>query len=80
MDLLDQLALASDAEQLALLGGAFWLLALIAGLMEWRRGKGRSVERIERVGCMPWMAIFVMSAVIGGGCLAVSLPAVLGRL
>ncbi len=80
MDLFNQLALASDAVQLALLGAGFWLVAGIAGIMEWRRGKDRPVERIERVGWVPWMAIFIMSAVIGGGMLAISLPAVIGSL
>ncbi|MEE4155104.1 MAG: hypothetical protein V2I27_13165 [Erythrobacter sp.] len=80
MGLLDQLALASDAVQLALAGAGFWLVAVFAGIMEWRRGRSRSVERLERVGWVPWLAIFIMSAVIGGGMLALSLPAVLGSL
>lgn len=80
MGFFSELALASDAVQLALLGGGFWGLATIAGFMEWRRGKSRSVERIEQVGWVPWLAIFIMSAVIGGGMLAMSLPAVIGSL
>ncbi len=78
--LLTQLALSSDAERLAVAGAAFWLIAAICGLMEWRRGRTRSVERLERVGWMPWTGIFLMCATIGGGFLVLSLPVVLGNL
>ncbi|MEO1488027.1 MAG: hypothetical protein AAFR88_01145 [Pseudomonadota bacterium] len=80
MDILTKFALASDAVQLAVTGAAFWLLAALAGVMEWRRGRSRSVERLEKVGWVPWLPIFMMSAMIGGGCLAMSLPVVLGNL
>jgi len=79
MDLLTQWALSSDAKRLAVTGGAFWLIACFAALMEWRRGRNRTPERLERVGWMPWTAIFIMCAMIGGGCLAMSLPVVLAK-
>ncbi len=72
--------LASDAERVAVTGAAFWLVAAMCALMEWRRGRNRSVERLERVGWVPWTGIFLMCAMIGGGCLAMSLPVVLGSL
>jgi len=80
MDILTKLALASDAVQLAVAGGGFWLLAGFCALMEWRRNKTRDVARLERVGFMPWTTLFVAFAIIGGGCLAMSLPVVIGGL
>lgn len=80
MDVLTQLALSSDATQLAVVGAAFWVLAVFAALMEWRGKKVRDYAQLERVGWMPWTAIFIMCAMIGGGCLAMSLPVVLGSL
>ncbi|MEL7188794.1 MAG: hypothetical protein AAGK17_04515 [Pseudomonadota bacterium] len=80
MDVFTQLALSSDAVQLAAIGGAFWLAAGLAALMEWRRKRFRDYAQLERVGWVPWTPIFLMCAVIGGGCLAMSLPVVLGSL
>ena len=53
---------------------AFVVVALIAMVAERLRGKR---ARIDRVGCMPWMTIFLFAAVIGGGLLATALPALL---
>lgn len=75
-----QFSLLSDAAQLAVTGGAFWVLAAFCGLMERRRNKGRDLARLERVGFMPWTTLFVLCAIIGGGMLAMSLPVVLGNL
>ena len=80
MDILTTLALSSDAAQLAVIGAVFWALAAFAALMEWRRKKTRDYAQLERVGWVPWTAIFIMCAMIGGGCLAMSLPVVLGNL
>lgn len=74
------LALLSDAQQMALVGGGFWIAAALSGVMEWRRKKLRDYARLERVGWVPWTAIFIACAMIGGGCLAMSLPVVLGNL
>ncbi|MDY7097611.1 MAG: hypothetical protein SXU28_05690 [Pseudomonadota bacterium] len=79
-DLATQFALSSDAVQLAIVGGLFWLFAGLCALMEWRRGRNRSVERLEKVGWVPWTALFLSCAMIGGGLLAMSLPVVLGGL
>ena len=35
--------LASDGTRLTVMGAACWIMAAVAGLMEWRRGRGRSV-------------------------------------
>ena len=68
------LIFASDAEILALWGAGFLLLAAIASLMERRRMKR---ARINRVGWVPWTGLFLGCAVIGGGLLALALPAVI---
>jgi len=80
MELLTQLAFASDAALLALAGLLCWVFAGVCLVMERRRGSRRSVERLEKVGWVPWTNLFVASAIIGGGCLATSLPVVLGNL
>ena len=80
MDLINQIALSSDAAILAMVGAAFWVLAAFCALMERRRNKGRSLERLEKVGWVPWTGIFVGCMIIGGGCLAMSLPVVIGRM
>lgn len=80
MDLLAQFELLSDAAQLALVGGVFWVFAGFAGVMERRRAKRRNVARLEQVGWVPWLTLFIFAAIIGGGMLALSLPAVIGSL
>jgi hypothetical protein len=79
-DPLSQFALLSDAGQLALVGAGLWLAAGFCGLMDYRRAKRRDVARLEQVGWVPWLALFMGLAVIGGGLLALSLPAVIGSL
>jgi hypothetical protein len=78
MDILAQFALMSDAAQLAWTGGALWAFAGCAALMERRRARNRNLDRLEQVGWMPWTGLFMLAAMLGGGCLAMSLPALLG--
>ncbi|TAD79393.1 MAG: hypothetical protein EAY70_06355 [Sphingomonadales bacterium] len=80
MDIFAQFELLSDAAQLALVGGMFWVFAGFAGMMERRRAKRRDLARLEQVGWIPWLTLFMLAAIVGGGCLALGLPAVLGRL
>ncbi|WP_086619508.1 hypothetical protein [Erythrobacter tepidarius] len=80
MDPITRFALLSDAAQLALAGGLFWLFAGFAAYMERRRMKRRDLVRLEQVGWVPWLGLFIGAAIIGGGMLAVSLPVVLGNL
>jgi hypothetical protein len=80
MDILAQFALMSDAAQLAATGAALWVFAGFAALMERRRAKGRDLDRLEQVGWVPWTSLFMLAAMLGGGCLAMSLPAVIGGL
>lgn len=80
VDLLAQFALLSDAAQLAVVGAGFWLIAGFCGVMDYRRGKNRDVARLEQVGWVPWLGLFLAFTVIGGGMLALGLPAVLGSL
>jgi hypothetical protein len=77
MDAVTQFELLSDAARLALLGGAFWLVAALATVMERRRGRAREMARLEAVGWVPWTTVFVLCATAGAGLLAMSLPAVL---
>ena len=65
---------ASDAALLALAGLGFALVAGIAMVAERRRLRR---ARIDSVGWMPWMPIFIASAVIAGGMLAMAVPALL---
>ncbi|MBD59131.1 MAG: hypothetical protein CL808_03280 [Citromicrobium sp.] len=74
MDWWHDLIFLSDAGRVALLGLGFVLLAAIALVAERIRGKR---ARIDRVGCMPWMTIFLIGAVFGMGLLATAIPALL---
>jgi hypothetical protein len=80
MDVIAQFELLSDAAQLALVGGLLWVFAAFAGFMERRRARRRDVARLEQVGWVPWLGLFLLAAMLGGGCLAMSLPVVLGTL
>jgi len=75
-----QFALLSDAAQLAWVGAGLWVVAAFAGVMERRRAKRRDVARLEQVGWVPWTGLFMLAAIAGGGCLAMSLPVVIGGL
>ena len=79
-DPLSQFALLSEAGQLAVVGAGLWVLAGLCGVMDYRRGKRRDVARLEQVGWVPWLTLFMLLAIIGGGLLALSLPAVIGSL
>lgn len=79
-DPLSQFALLSEAGQLAVVGAGLWVLAGVCGVMDYRRGKRRDVSRLEQVGWVPWLTLFMLLAIIGGGLLALSLPAVIGSL
>lgn len=74
MGWLHELIFLSDAGQVALAGLGFVVLALVALVAERVRGKR---ARIDRVGCMPWLTIFLFASVIGGGLIATALPALL---
>lgn len=80
MKLLNQILLSSDAMILALVGVAFMVAAGLCAMMERRRNARRSLDRLEKVGWVPWTGLFVGSMIIGGGCLAMSVPVVLGNL
>jgi hypothetical protein len=55
-------------------------LAGFAGFMERRRAKARDLDRLEQVGWVPWTGLFMLAAMLGGGCLAMGLPAVIGGM
>ena len=68
------LLFASDAEIMALWGVLCLVIAGVAMVMERRRAKR---VQIHRVGWMPWTGVFLSFAVIGGGMLAMAVPAML---
>ncbi len=63
------LIFASDAEIVGLWAGVMFSVALLALWGERRRMKR---ARIDRVGWMPWTTIFLASAIVGAGLLALS--------
>lgn len=71
------LLFASDAAVVAMWGGVFVLAALGALIMDRRRHKRDRLGAPDRVGWVPWTSVFLLCAVLGGGLLAASLPAVL---
>ena len=74
MEFLHRLIFAGDAERLALLGGALVLLGLVANYMERRRVRR---ARIDRVGWVPWLNLFMACMIVGGGLLMIALPPLL---
>ncbi len=74
MKLPEALLFASDAEVAALWGAGFVALAVGCMLMERRRMRRSAIDRI---GWVPWTGLFLACAVIGGGLLALGVPAML---
>ena len=74
MEIVRRIELASDAQILAGIGLFCLLIAAIATLAERRRAKR---VRLDRVGCVPWTAIFLLFFLAGVVMLALSLPALL---
>ncbi len=68
---------ASEADQVALLGGAFVAVAIFALIMDRIRSRRERVRQLDHVGWVPWTLIFLACAIIGGGLLALSLPTAL---
>ena len=68
---------ASEADRVALLGGVFLALALLALIMDRLRSRRQRIGRLDRVGWVPWIPVFLASAIIGAGLLALSLPQVI---
>lgn len=60
----DWLLFASDTTIYLLWGAGFVLLALVAMLAEHLRHKRR---QIDKVGCIPWTAIFLAAAMCAAG-------------
>ena len=79
MDFFTWLSLASDAAWLAVLGAGFILFAGFAMFMEWRRNRYRSLDRLEKVGWVPWTIIFIGCFFIGAGMLVMGVPVLLGE-
>ncbi|WP_435418200.1 hypothetical protein WAB17_01080 [Parerythrobacter aurantius] len=73
MEFLHRLIFAGDAELLAMIGAGLVLLGLFANFMERRRVRR---ARIDRVGWVPWLSLFMACTVIGGGLLMVALPSI----
>ena len=77
VQLLNPLTFASEADLVALLGAAFVGVAILALAMDRLRSKRERVGRLDSVGWVPWTLVFLACAIIGGGLLALSLPAAL---
>lgn len=72
---LDQfITFASEAEIVGLWGLALVGVAIFALFAEKRRNK---VARIDRIGWVPWTSVFVFSAMIGAGLLALAFKGIL---
>ena len=70
----DFLLFASEADLMAMAGAGFLLLAGLAALADRLRARRQRTEQLDRVGWVPWTGIFLASAIIGGGLIALSLP------
>ncbi len=74
MSLHEFLTFASEAEIVGLWGIALLIVAVIALISERRRMKR---ARIDRIGWVPWTNIFMVSAIIGMGLLALAAKGIL---
>ncbi len=74
MKIFDYLTFASEAEIVGLWGLALILLALFAMWAERRRAR---TARFDNVGWVPWTSIFVFSAMIGAGLIALAAKGIL---
>ena len=68
---------ASEADQVAFLGGLFVTIAILALVMDRLRSRRERVGQLDSVGWVPWTLVFLACAIIGGGLLALSLPTAL---
>lgn len=73
----DWLLFASDAARVAMIGAGFIAAAALALAMDRRRHGRDRVGAPDRVGWVPWTALFLACAVIGAGLLAAALPGLL---
>lgn len=74
MEFLHRLIFAGDAELLAMIGAGLVLFGLFANYMERRRMRR---ARIDRVGWMPWLSLFMACSVTGFALLMVAVPSIL---
>jgi len=71
------LLFASDADVLALWGGACLVLATAALVMDRRRHRRDRIGAPDGVGWVPWTLLFLLFAMAGAGFLAAALPALM---
>lgn len=74
MEIAHFLTFASEAEIVGLWGLGCIGVALIATLAEVRRSKR---ARIDGVGWVPWRAIFLTAAIVGGGLILIAVKGLL---
>lgn len=74
MEFLHRLIFAGDAELLAMIGAGLIVIGLLANWMERRRIRR---ARIDRVGWVPWLTLFMACTVIGGGLLMIAIPSMM---
>ena len=68
------LTFASEAEIVGLWGLGCFGIAAIATLAEVRRNKR---ARIDRIGWVPWRAIFLLATIVGGGLILLAVKGLL---
>ena len=73
----DYLTFASEADLLMLAGIGFMAASMLALLGDKRRSRRERMDSLDRVGWVPWTAIFMACMIIGGGLLALSVPRVI---
>ena len=69
----DFLTFASEAETAGLWGLALLAMAIVAGVLERRRLRRAS---IDRVGWMPWFAISFVCMILGAGLVALAVKGI----
>lgn len=74
MEIAHFLTFASEAEIVGLWGLGCIGVALVATLAEVRRSKR---ARIDGVGWVPWRAIFLTAAIVGGGLILIAVKGLL---
>jgi hypothetical protein len=70
-------AFASEADQIALLGGFFVALSIFALVMDHLRSRRERLRNLDRVGWIPWTYLFLAFAIIGLTLIATGLPSAL---
>lgn len=69
------LTFATEAEMVAIYGCVLVMLAIFAGLAEWKRTRR---ARIESVGWVPWFPVSFICMISGAGMIVLSVKSIAG--